>query len=614
MRTQIYCDSSPGSLLAVVQMSNLFPDCKHFVDMPLKHNAATTLSEWRELVALHNGAVPIEVLATFVNAHFDQPGGELEDHIPEDFNADHSFDSISDPHYRQFARDLHNRWPNLSRRVAEKVHQNPENYSIIALPHSFIIPGGRFRELYYWDSFFTIRGLLASKMFGTVKGMIENMAYLVDTYGFIPNGNRIYYLNRSQPPLLTWCVEAFYSATNDLEFVRKIMPSLEKEMEFFTKNKLITQLGWKSHLFQFKVEALAPRPESYREDYESAEHIEDIVGKQKLWGDIAAAAESGRDFSCRWFSDEGAHAGKMGSTRTSAIIPVELNSIICSNLRIFSNFYELLGQPEKAATTKLQYQVMKEAIHQVFWNETHACWFDFDVTKNAQIEVFFDTNLFPLFCGCTHEGFDGTRVVAYLTNNGILNYQGIPTSLRVTGQQWDFPSGWAPMNWIAILGFKAIGQVELAKTLASKWVTHNYNIFKDSNTMYEKYNVEDPCFKARGGGGEYELQEGFGWTNGVILDLLQTFATELSYDAQSLDRVKCECCRPQHVPTQNITVTPPQDSVISQLSLPVDVVVDPQQPTQEQQNALVVAALAAELAQNTPTAAINEVPVLIRAA
>lgn len=582
--------------------------------MPLKKNAATTLSEWRALVAEHNGTVAPEILMNFLNEHFEQPGNELEEHYPEDFNTEQTFDFISDPHYRKFAQELHTRWPNLSRRVSEKVRANPENFSLIDLPHAFIVPGGRFRELYYWDSFFTIRGLLTSKMFGTVRGMIENMAHLVHTYGFIPNGNRIYYLNRSQPPLLTWCVEAYYNATQDLEFVRNIMPALEKEMDFFLKNKLISQIGWRSHLFQFRVVATGPRPESYREDVESAEHIECLLEKQRLWGDIAAAAESGRDFSCRWFASDGPQAGKMGSTRTSAIIPVELNAILCSNLRIFSQFYELLGQPDKSITSFAQYQLMREAIHQVFWNETHGCWFDFDVTKNAQIEVFFDTNLFPLFAGCTHDGLDPLKIVSYLTNNGILNYQGIPTSLITSGQQWDFPSGWAPLNLIAIIGLKAIGQVELARTLASKWVQHNYNIFKESSQMYEKYNVASSCTKARVSTGEYELQEGFGWTNGVILDLLQTFANDLSFDAQSFENITCECCRPQVTPVQNTTVTPPQDSIISQLSLPTDVEAQPTIEQQQQEMLAVAAALAAELAQNTPTAAISEGPALIRAA
>lgn len=619
MRTQIYCDASPNSLLAVVQLSKLYPDCKTFVDMPLKNSAAETLAEWRELIAKTDGNVPTEVLLDFINRHFEQPGCELEDHLPSDFNTEQEFDFIADPHYRTFAKELHLKWPTLSRRVADKVKANPENYSLIDLPNPFMVPGGRFRELYYWDSFWTIKGLLSSKMFATVRGMIENMAYLVNTYGFIPNGNRIYYLNRSQPPLLTWCVDAYFAASQDLEFVAKIMPSLEKEMDFFTQNKLVNQNGWKSALYQFRVSATTPRPESYREDVEAAEHIEDLLGKQRLWGDIAAGAESGRDFSARWFGNgDVPQAGKMGSCRTSSILPVELNAIICGNLNIFSKFYNLLGQTEKAQITFAKFRLMREAIHQVLWNEVQGCWFDFDLVKNAQIEVFFDTNLFPLFAGCSHENLDGSRIVEYLNNNGILNYSGIPTSLIQSGQQWDFPSCWSPTTWTIIMGLKAVGQTEIAKTLAAKWVSKNYLIWLNSGgKMYEKYNAASDCFKARGGGGEYELQEGFGWTNGVILDLLREFSNDLVFDTQYHANVKCECCRPQPI-VENMTMTAPQDSIISQLSLPNDVPpVAEIPPTIEQQEALaaVVSALADELANNTPNAMIgNDGPALIRAA
>jgi len=324
----------------------------------------------------------------------------------------------------------------------------------------------------------------------------------------------------------------------------------------------------------------------------------------------------------RWFGNDGPQAGKMGSTRTSAIIPVELNAIICGNLRIFSEFYTYLGETEKAQRSFVQFQLMREAIHQVFWNQTHGCWFDFDVIKNSQIEVFFDTNLFPLFCNCHHEDLDGQQIVNYLTVNGILNYQGIPTSLITSGQQWDFPSGWAPMNQMIILGLKAIGQIEVARTLAAKWVNRNYLIYKESGgRMFEKYNVVSECLKSRGGGGEYDLQEGFGWTNGVILDLLQMFSTELAFDTQAHANFKCECCRPQPIPTQNVTITPPQDSVISQLSLPTETIANDFDEmaaiVEQQQNALaeVAAALAAELANNTPNAVIgNDGPALIRAA
>lgn len=579
--------------------------------MPLKYDAATTLTAWKQLITETGGVIVTDVLLNFINEHFDQPGGELEDHQPIDFNTEQNFDFIADPHYRNFAKELHLKWPTLSRRVTDKVKTNPENYSLIDLPNPFIVPGGRFRELYYWDSFWTIKGLITSGMFQTARGMIENMASLVDRYGFIPNGNRIYYLNRSQPPLLTFCVDAYFSVTQDLEFVAKILPFLEKEMDFFTKNKLINQAGWKFHLFQFKVTATGPRPESFREDVESAEHIECLLEKQRLWGDIAAAAESGRDFSIRWFGNEGPVANKMGSMRTSAIVPVELNSIICGNLKIFSQFYTLLGQHEKAQISYAKFVLMREAIHQVFWNEQAGCWFDFDLVKNQQIPVFFDTNLFPMFCGCAHEDLDGSKVVQYLTVNGILNYSGgIPTSLIASAQQWDFPSGWAPMNWMIIIGLKMVGQHEVAKTLASKWINRNYMIWKDCGKMFEKYNVTTDCVKSKIELGEYELQEGFGWTNSVVLDLLRTFSSELAFDTQSSANIKCECCRPQPIPTQGSIFTPPQDSMCQ---LPSETFETP--AATMEQNALAMAAiLASEIAQNTPGSAMNDGPCLIRAA
>lgn len=148
--------------------------------------------------------------------------------------------------------------------MADKVLTSPDRYSLIALPKPFVVPGGRFREMYYWDSFFTIKGLIASGMFGTVRGMIENMGHLIDQYGFVPNGNRIYYLNRSQPPLLTWCLNAYFEKTHDVDFLRAAMPWLEKEMEFFTQNKKYSRPDWESHLFRYHVKSEGPRPESYR--------------------------------------------------------------------------------------------------------------------------------------------------------------------------------------------------------------------------------------------------------------------------------------------------------------------------------------------------------------
>jgi alpha,alpha-trehalase len=573
MRNEIYCH---GSLLAAVQTSHLFIDCKHFVDMPLKLDAEVTLKDWNKIInEAQNGQVNPAALNVFIQEHFEQPGGELEEIEPVDFQHEvKAFETIDDEAYRIWAKDLHKKWPTLCRRVSQKVQSNPQQYSLIPVPNPFIVPGGRFREMYYWDSYFTIKGLLASEMFSTVRGMIENMGHLIEMFGYVPNGNRVYYLNRSQPPLLTWCVDAYFQRTGDLEFVRRSMAWLEKEMEFFTRNRCIHKEDWKSHLFRYHVVAGGPRPESYREDVECAEHISDAPEKLRLWGDIMAAAESGRDFSARWFHNEGPQAGKMGSTRTSSILPIDLNSIICGNLKTFAHFYNLLGMPEAAAKSHEQFINMKEAIHQIFWNDEMGCWFDYDLVSKEHVTTYFDTNFFPMFSECVHEGFDPHKIGTYLEKSGVLTFPGgIPTSLIASGQQWDFPNAWAPTTWVVIQGLRKIGMNDLARIIAEKWIRKNYMMWLHSGgRMFEKYNVATQCNKSQGGGGEYELQEGFGWTNGVILDLLMTYGHDLRWEephpSASPD---CLCCPPadeiiktttnsSQIPDPSVVLRPPSAS------------------------------------------------------
>ncbi|EJD73652.1 trehalase, variant [Loa loa] len=415
--------------------------------------------------------------------------------------------------------------------VSDRVIAYPEKSSLIPIPKPFVVPGGRFREMYYWDSFFTIKGLLASGMHNTVRGMIENMGSLIERFGYVPNGNRVYYLNRSQPPLLTWCLSAYYEATDDKEFVFTGARWFEREFEFFKRHKSIQLPGVTSLLYRYHVVAVGPRPESYREDVESAHHIEDVLEKQRLWGDIAAAAESGRDFSSRWFSQDGPVAGKMGSTRTSSILPIDLNAIICGNLRLMANLYEVINDMSSAEHCRQQFRSMKQAIHQVFWNEECGCWFDYDIINGCHVNLYMDTNFFPLFSGCMHDDFDPQKIVSYMTNMGVLAFPGgLPSSLIPSGQQWDFPNAWAPTTWVIIQGLRSTGQHELARQIAEKWIKRNYSMWLISGgRMFEKYNVASQNYNTAGSGGEYEVQEGFGWTNGVVLDLLLTYGPDLTF-------------------------------------------------------------------------------------
>uniref|UniRef100_A0AC35U6E3 Trehalase n=1 Tax=Rhabditophanes sp. KR3021 TaxID=114890 RepID=A0AC35U6E3_9BILA len=541
MRFNIYCT---GSLLDSVQKFRLFKDCKHFVDMPLKEDAAVVFNKWTKLVLNSGDIIEKAAVETFVRENFDEPGVELEHHIPTDFNIiGENLKQIIDSDYRNWALNLHSRWPSLCRKVKQTVLDNVERYSLIALPNPFVVPGGRFNEIYYWDSFFIIKGLLASKMFKTVRNMIDNMGFMIDEFGFIPNGNRVYYLNRSQPPLMSWCIDAYYKETGDLEYAEKALPWIEKELVFFRNNRSVQLEGWKSHLYRFQVNVDTPRPESYREDIETSDHCTDLKTRQNLWGEIAAAAESGRDFSSRWFSKQGDYANRLQGIRTSQVLPVDLNAIIVLNLNIASEINEALGNYEKAERFRQERDALKDMVHEILWNADLGSWFDYDLENKHPILTYFDTNFFPLVTGCRLNESELSQLVSYISKNGLLKFPGgIPTSLVDSGEQWDFPNAWAPTTWVLVEGLRIHNQHEMAKEIADKWLKKNYIVWKDTDgKMFEKYNVTTSCAKNIAGGGEYEIQEGFGWTNGVILDLLMKYKDEAKYEIEENQCKACDC-------------------------------------------------------------------------
>ncbi|GMT31899.1 hypothetical protein PFISCL1PPCAC_23196 [Pristionchus fissidentatus] len=526
----IFCH---GSLLHAVQTANLFHDSKHFVDMPLTHDPDVVLNRWNKLS--ENGQIDADTLAAFVSEYFDPPGSELECVYPLDYTDKvDSFLSFKSP-FKEWAQQIHSKWPVLTRKIKEEVLDRTNRCTLIPLPYPFVVPGGRFRELYYWDSFFTIKGLLASKMYSTARGMILNMKSLIDRFGFIPNGNRVYYLNRSQPPLLTWCVHSYFQSTGDAEFARELLPTLLKELHFFDAYRSIVVDGSTVPLYRFKVDAQGPRPESYREDMHTASNVPED-DRCRLYGDIAAAAESGRDFSSRWASPS--QSFQLHNTRTQDFIPVDLNAIICMNLRLIADMYKALDEGENAGQYEIRWQEMKKEMHRLFWSESEGMWFDYDLQSGKRSHRFYDSHLLPLYAECTHEGFQVSRVIDYLTRHSLLGEPGgIPSSTVPSGEQWDFPNAWAPIMWLIIQGLRKSGATDLSEKLAEKWLTRNMNEWRRSGgKMLEKYDVTSLCGRAKATGGEYEVQEGFGWTNGVVLDLLVT------YPHLEPTNEKCPCC------------------------------------------------------------------------
>eukprot|EP00011_Vannellida_sp_DIVA3-517-6-12_P009050 CAMPEP_0114612570 /NCGR_PEP_ID=MMETSP0168-20121206/4689_1 /TAXON_ID=95228 ORGANISM="Vannella sp., Strain DIVA3 517/6/12" /NCGR_SAMPLE_ID=MMETSP0168 /ASSEMBLY_ACC=CAM_ASM_000044 /LENGTH=684 /DNA_ID=CAMNT_0001823557 /DNA_START=57 /DNA_END=2109 /DNA_ORIENTATION=+ len=578
----VYCNND---LLSVVQLSGLFNDSKTFVDMPLNGTVEEVLEAFSAL-----GASPgLGEVAAFVQRWFLPAGSDLYPWKPTDWQEEPPIvASISNPELSAWASALNGIWLELGRELSPDVAAAPAAHSLIPVAHPFIVPGGRFREYYYWDAYWIIHGLLATDMADTAAGMVSNMLQLVDTYGFVPNGGRVYYLNRSQPPLLTQMCLVYYEYLVEkgddgsaAEFLSAALPILDEEYEFWmTTHVAEVEVGGESFtLNRYNAHCSYPRPEGYVEDVETAEEagVAEPLLPNQLYVDLSSGAETGWDYSSRWFADH----EDISTIRTSELLPVDLNAILFRNELTLSRLYSALGETdaregypcdvterrregdsrrelhwerdncrrvgrESAAAKSAEYlqyaEERKAAFEAVLWNDEVGLWYDFNTTAGAQVDptYFYPSVFAPLWAelywnnetaaaASLSPEYVTERFLSAVDQFGALDFPGgLPASLVMTGQQWDFPNGWAPIQAWAIFGLQVLDNEEAAqqaRTLAMGWMQNNYNGWVALEAMFEKYNVTSTS-GLPGGGGEYTTVTGFGWTNGLALQLLARYCSD----------------------------------------------------------------------------------------
>jgi alpha,alpha-trehalase len=479
-----------------VQMNAILPDGKTFVDCIPRF----TLEEIEDRYESEKDRSSFDLLR-FVQANFD---------MPEAQGAGYEGDPVAGA-----AIHIQALWDILTRQPAE------EKGSLLALPFPYIVPGGRFREIYYWDSYFTMLGLIGHGRVALVENMVDNFAYLITTYGHIPNGNRVYYLSRSQPPFFALMVELLASAMNSDSIYLKYADALEREYLYWqqgiesiapgTAVQKVVALPGGEYLSRYFDTATEPRYESYAEDIH-------LAGKSSqppaaLYANIRAAAESGWDFSSRWFAD----GGDISNSITTHIIPVDLNCLLYELELVLAKTKRLRGDNPGAASLEAKAVTRKAAIHKYCWNEAGGYFCDYDFITQTQRPVLTAATVVPLF---TRMAADAQAAsIAKVVEQSLLKPGGMVTTTRNTGEQWDAPNGWAPLQWMAVTGLRNYGHYALANTIAERWLALNEKVFAATGKMMEKYNVEDMTQLA--GGGEYPGQDGFGWTNGVYIALKQ---------------------------------------------------------------------------------------------
>lgn len=480
-----------------VQCSDIFADSKTFPDCISHGTVGSILEEWKE----HKKEAGFDLKA-FVERHF-----RLPKQHGTDFKADAG---------RTVGEHISALWPVLTRQPDAQ----EKGGSLIPLPHPYVVPGGRFGEIYYWDSYFTMLGLQVDGRYDLIRSMVDNFAFLIDKVGFIPNGNRTYFLSRSQPPFFSLMVKLLSEMEGE-EVLLHYLPQLQKEYDFWMKGtgdlkpgasfKRVVRLSENEILNRYFDNDPVPRPESYREDVELAETSKRKA--EELWLDLRAACESGWDFSSRWLED----TGDLSSIITTRLIPVDLNCLLYQLEQTMARAHVLSGNEKEAMRLTTSARLRSETIQKYCWDAANGWFGDFNFAEGKATGKFTAASVFPLFFKIARR--EQAASVAEKVEGHLLKAGGLLTTPVNSGQQWDAPNGWAPLQWMAIQGFRNYGLDELASTIRDRWVSLNKRVYENTGKLVEKYNVEDMDLLA--GGGEYPVQDGFGWTNGVLKRLLK---------------------------------------------------------------------------------------------
>ncbi|CAN8099092.1 unnamed protein product [Discula destructiva] len=605
------CDSPLfcyGDMLQAIQLARPFADSKTFVDMPTKVPLEEIEAAFNKLpTPLQNGTELIEFLST----NFSPAGAELIPLVDQNITIDATLlSAMNNSVNSAFVLEIMKKWDDLTRQFNQTSICSQCQSSFIPPKRPFVVAGGRFREAYYWDSYWIVQGLLRTggSFTDISRNQILNFLDNVAQFGFVPNGGRKYYLNRSQPPMLPQMVREYVDYTGDTSILEVALPLLIKEHAFFVQNRSVAfvVLGGNENktytLNRYDVENNQPRPESYREDWEQANNasfhaasgmtygapILSLAEKDVLYRNLASSAESGWDFTSRFLSrpreaSEDA-ALPLRSNNIVNIVPVDLNSFLYWNQVTIARFLAMTDQPDLAEVWQDQARQRAEAMHATMWNATLNSYLDYNRTADAQ-EAYTarDNDALPIdTAGApsndTQLAFNVAQLLPFVTGAALpaiknnpatvqrafarvekyldARQGGIaPTNYRTT-QQWDQPSVWPPLIQLmmdALIRTPAPADDpdwawahDLALRLAQRYLDSAFCTWRATGgaspstpklpglnasadlggLMFEKYS--DESLNRAGGGGEYEVVVGFGWSNGVLIWVADTFRNKLA--------------------------------------------------------------------------------------
>jgi alpha,alpha-trehalase len=402
---------------------------------------------------------------------------------------------------------------------------------LLYLPYPYVVPGGRFNEMYGWDSYFIQVGLLRDGEIDLAKNMADNFLYQIENYGKVLNANRTYYLTRSQPPFLTQMVLGVYRKTHDVKWLRDAVPAIEKYYRFWTSEPHLTKETGLSRYYDFG-DGPAPEvisderdekgrthydrvKEYYRsnevKDYDLAQyyHRETNELTELFYKGDRSMRESGFDPSNRFgaFNIDIIHYN-----------PVCLNSLLYLMETETAEIMKTLGRAREADLWLARAAERRQRVNRLMWDERDGLYYDYNFGEKQARRYPFVTTFYPLWAGIADRQ-QAARVVANL--NRFERPGGLQTSTNTSGNQWDAPFGWAPMQMIAIKGLRRYGYAKEADRITANFLSMVLKDFLEHNTIVEKYDVVRRSSQLGAGikFGYAANQIGFGWTNSAFAEL-----------------------------------------------------------------------------------------------
>ncbi|KAG1835758.1 glycoside hydrolase family 37 protein [Suillus subalutaceus] len=467
---QIFC---AGSLLQTVNIAQVYTDPKTFVDKPTSKTSQQVLADFSNF---NLSTVTEGQIVNFVDNDFLGEGLELEAATLTNFNPTPAFlNNVTDPLLNAFAQTVNDYWTQLARNTNQSALCNEYpggscESSLIPLNHTFVIPGGRFREQYYWDSYWIIQGLIQSELYDTVNATLQNFMDEIEGFGFIPNGGRIYYLNRSQPPLFIHMVYDYVNVTGDTSILQRALPLAEVELAWWANNRTIEVTSPYTNqtymMAHYAVNNTAPRPESYLTDYLTVYDptlSTPLTDNQaaELYSELASGAETGWDYSSRFEAIPQLGNPGLRSLNVKNHIPTCLNSILYKANILLAELYGTSNAT--ASSTHLQVAAgIRAGILDLLWDPAKLAFYDFNLTSNARNDIFTAATFYPVWNGIIPDEVLASQSNAFgyfAAVNLVMNkYNGsVPvTFVDWTGLQWDAPNSWPPHQYIIMQALRAI--------------------------------------------------------------------------------------------------------------------------------------------------------------